>query len=75
MLLSRRGANVLFVLLMCVCMSASMSLAMTLLNSGLSSGFLWRWGRAFGISTLVAVPVALLIAPPLRKLAEHFCRS
>ncbi len=70
-MLSRRGANALFIVLMCVIMSGAVALAMALVTSGLTRGLLWQWTRGWAIGTLVAVPVAFLIVPPL----ERFCKS
>jgi len=70
-MLSRRGANALFIVLMCVVMSGAMSLAMTIVASGLSAGLLWRWSRAWAIGFLIATPIAFLVVPPLRR----FCDS
>ncbi len=73
-MLSRRGGNLLFVILMATTMSLVMSFAMTLVNSGFNSAFLDRWMRSFGIGLLVSVPTALLIVPVLRRFVDGLVR-
>ncbi len=68
---SRRRANFLFVLLMCIVMCTVMSLAMTILNRGFEPGFIRVWIRSAAIGFLVALPTALLVVPPLRRVADR----
>ncbi len=48
-----------------------MSLAMTIVNTGLDAGFVLRWLTAWGISFAVAFPAAAVIIPAARKLTSH----
>ena len=68
---ARARANFLFVVLMCIVMCSVMSFAMTILNHGLRDGFLRVWMRSGSIGFLVALPTALLVVPPLRRLADR----
>lgn len=68
---SRRRANFVFVLLMCIVMCTVMSLAMTILNRGFEPGFIRVWVRSAVIGFLVALPTALLVVPPLRRAADR----
>lgn len=68
---SRRRANFVFVLLMCIVMCTVMSLAMTILNRGFEPGFVRIWIRSAAIGFLVALPTALLVVPPLRRVADR----
>jgi len=44
---------------------------MTMVNFGLRDGFFRTWTRSGLIGFLVALPTALLIVPPLRRLADR----
>jgi hypothetical protein len=68
--LSRKGANVVFILLMVTSMSLVMSLAMTIVNTGLSGNLVARWMRGFAIAFLVALPTAFLVVPTMRRIAD-----
>lgn len=68
---SRRRANFVFILLMCIVMCTVMSLAMTILNRGFEPGFVRFWMRSAAIGFLVALPTALLVVPPLRRVADR----
>lgn len=69
-MLSRRGANVLFIILMAMGMSLVMSFAMTLLHVRLDSGFVNRWMRAFLLGWLVATPTAFVVVPLVRRVTD-----
>jgi len=70
-MLSRRGADALFIILMCIIMSGAVALAMALITSGLTHTLIWQWTRGWAIGSLVAIPVAFLVVPPLQR----FCNS
>ncbi len=69
-MLSRKGGNILFVVLMVLAMSLVISLAMTLLNTGVRGDLIGRWMRGFAIAFLVALPGAFIIVPLMRRLAD-----
>ena len=69
-MLSRRGANVLFVLLLSGTMAAIMSLAMTIVNTGVDARLVARWLRNFLIAWLIAFPSALLLVQPIRRFTD-----
>ncbi len=71
---ARSRANFLFIVLMCIVMCTVMSLAMTILNFGLRDGFFRAWVRSGAIGFLVALPTALLVVPPLRRIADRIAR-
>jgi hypothetical protein len=73
-MLSRRGANVLFVLVLSGAMAAIMSLAMTIVHSGVDASLVSRWLRSFLIAWLIAFPSALLIVPPIRRFTDSFVK-
>jgi len=65
---------VLFVALMCVAMSCTISLAMSIINFGFSPGFLVRWLRAWALSFLIAWPTAYIFVPQVRRLVDRIAR-
>lgn len=73
-MLSRRGANVLFVFLLSGSMAAIMSLAMTIVNTGVDAHLVARWLRNFLIAWLIAFPSALLVVPPIRRFVDSFVK-
>jgi hypothetical protein len=73
-MLSRRGANILFVVLMAGVMSFVMSFVMTLANTRLDSGFWDRWLRAFVLGYVVALPTAMVVVPLVRRFTDRLAR-
>lgn len=71
---NRRRATFLFVFMMCAVMSVVMSLAMTIVNRGFPPEFFRIWLRSASIGFMVALPTALLVVPPIRRLAEWIAR-
>jgi len=69
-MLSRRAANILFVVLMALVMSLVMSFAITLMNTRLDAGFTNRWMRAFLLGWLIATPTALLAFPLIGRMVD-----
>ena len=69
-MISKQYFQLVFVTIMALLMSAFMSAAMTLVNTGLAAEFFRHWLKAFSISCLVAIPVALVVAPKARLLAQ-----
>lgn len=55
--------------LMGACMAFLMSAILTLLTTGYDSGYFARWMDAFGLSIVVAVPLAVIVAPFVERLA------
>jgi hypothetical protein len=73
-MLSRRGSNVLFVLMLSGAMAAIMSLAMTIVNTGVDAHLVARWLRSFVIAWIIAFPSAMLLLPPIRRFADSFAK-
>lgn len=67
-------ATFIFIVLMCIVMCSVMSLAMTILNFGLHDGFFRVWTRSGLIGFMVALPTALIVVPPLRRVADRIAR-
>jgi len=65
-----RYAPFVFAVLMSLYMVSGMTLVITWVNTGLTAGFLLRWGKAF----LIAWPIAFLLvmagAPRIRRFVE-----
>lgn len=74
MLLTKRGSNVVFVLLMSLIMAGVMSFAMTFINAGFTSGFWAKWGRAYLVGYCVALPTAFVVVPVLRRFTDSLSR-
>ncbi len=69
-MLSRKGGNILFVVLMVLAMSLIMSLAMTVIDTGVRGDLIGRWMRGFVIAFLVSLPAAFIVVPLMRRLAD-----
>lgn len=77
MKLNPRQGHYLFVILMCICMSGTISLAMLFLNVGFDlslGGFINKWLKNWVIAFFVAVPVALVVVPTVRKIVASLSR-
>jgi len=75
--LNPRQGHYLFVILMCICMSGTISLAMLFLNVGFDlslGGFINKWLKNWVIAFFVAVPVALVVVPTVRKIVAALSR-
>lgn len=62
---------------MCICMSGTISLAMLFLNVGFDlslGGFINKWLKNWVIAFFVAVPVALVVVPTVRKIVAALSR-
>ena len=47
-----------------------MSASITLINTGLATGFANRWLGAWGLGFSITFPLVSLLAPPFRKAVE-----
>jgi len=75
--LNPRQGHYLFVILMCICMSGTISLAMLFLNVGFDlslGGFINKWLKNWVIAFFGAVPVALVVVTPVRKIVAALSR-
>lgn len=75
MLFPPRFAPLVVSLLMTTYMAGLMTLAITLVNTGLDGGFLARWGRAFLISWPIAFALITVGRPLVLRLAAKLIRS
>lgn len=75
MLLTPRQAQFAFVPSMVTVMSAVISFAMTLIHHGFRAGLLQAWLNNWGLAFLVALPVAWVAVPALRKLLARLTRT
>lgn len=69
--LPRRYAPVVFALLMSTSLSGLMSLVITVVNTGWTSGLLDRWLHAYALAWSLAFPLVTVIAPRVRRLVER----
>ncbi|MDF1779705.1 MAG: DUF2798 domain-containing protein [Alcanivoracaceae bacterium] len=65
---SARHRNLVFAFFMSCLMSLMMSAVITLVNTGMDSGYPLRWLSAFVIAWAVAFPLVSLIAPIAHRL-------
>ncbi len=73
-MLAPRLRPAVFIVLLTVALAFLLSLAMTVLHHRIDAWFITRWMRGWAICSIIAIPSALLIAPPLRALADRLCR-
>jgi hypothetical protein len=75
--LNPRQGHYLFVILMCICMSGAISLAMLFIRVGFTrslGGFVNEWMKNWVIAFCVALPVALVVVPLVRKIVAGLSR-
>lgn len=68
-------APIVFALLMSLYMVSGMTLVITWVNTGLDTGFVWRWLKAFVIALPVAFLLMLFGASRIRRLVESLVRK
>ncbi|MDX2131233.1 MAG: DUF2798 domain-containing protein [Planctomycetota bacterium] len=73
-MLSRTQANIVSVALIAFTMSGVMSLAMVIVNTGLGGALVGRWMRSWVIAFIIALPVAFIVIPAIRRLVGRFAR-
>ncbi|MBC7929900.1 MAG: DUF2798 domain-containing protein [Rubrivivax sp.] len=66
MKLSRRTAKFLFAPTVALFMSGTMSFALTIINQGIDANFISKWLNSFGISFVIAVPIAAFAVPRIQ---------
>lgn len=77
MKLNARQGHYLFVILMCISMSGTISLAMLFIRVGFDlslGGFINQWLKNWVIAFFVALPVALVVVPVVRKIVTGLSR-
>lgn len=75
MLFPPRYAPLVVSVLMTTYMAGLMTLAITLVNTGLDAGFPWRWARAFLISWPIAFALITVGRPLVLRLAAKLIRA
>jgi hypothetical protein len=63
----------IFALIMSAILAFLMIGVISFINTGLDTGFLPRWGRAFVIAWPIALTIVLLLGPHVRTIAERPC--
>jgi hypothetical protein len=74
MLFPPRYAPLVVSVLMTTYMAGLMTLAITLVNTGLDAGFLGRWAKAFLISWPIAFSLITVGRPLVLRLADRLIR-
>jgi hypothetical protein len=72
--IDKKYSTLLFVTIMVLCMTFVISLALTIIRSGFTSGFTLIWLRAWGLAIIVAWPTAMLVVPFARKVVASITR-
>lgn len=76
MKIPKRFQGVVFIAFMGTAMVLFMSFALTGINTGFfSEGFFSRWLRAFLVGFAVSMPIALLLAPAIRRLVDSMIKQ
>ncbi len=73
MMLTRKQSQVLFILLVVLTMSGSISLTAHFIDHGFSrtlGSFISGWLKSWVIGTVVGFPVAIVVFPILRKFVD-----
>ena len=71
MKINPRFSNTIFSIVMVTGMSFVISLAMTILNTGIDDGFFTRWVSAWLVSFIVAYPTVLVITPIAQRITAR----
>lgn len=67
----KRLSGLVFVASVAFTMSAVMSLAITIVNTGVGGDLAGRWLKAWPIAFMIALPTALVLIPTLRRLVDR----
>ncbi len=73
--MNKKYAPYLFAAIMSVMMGFVMSLAMTIIVTGIDDGFIHRWLKALIIGICVAFPTAIVIAPIAQKIVNRLTEN
>ena len=70
-MISKKYAQLLFVTIMGLSMSAIMSFAFTAFRSGFNDSFFVAWMESFLLGSIIAIPTAMFVAPLAQKLVQR----
>ncbi|MBL8990631.1 MAG: DUF2798 domain-containing protein [Phycisphaerae bacterium] len=73
--LTKPQGQFFFIFLMCLFMSACMSLAMTFVRLGFTRELIDQWLKNWVIAFVIAVPAALFFVPLSRRIADAVTRK
>ena len=71
---SKKYSNLLFILVMGFGMSLLMTLIITYVNTGIDSGYLYRFLKAWAVGLPIAITTALLVGPITKKLVDKITK-
>ena len=71
---SKKYSNFLFILIMGFGMSLLMTLIITFINTGMDSGYIFRFLKAWSVSLPIAIITALLVGPPIKKFVDKITK-
>ncbi|OMH33986.1 DUF2798 domain-containing protein [Motiliproteus sp. MSK22-1] len=70
-MISKKYAQLVFVTIMGLSMSAIMSFAFTAFRSGFNGSFFVAWMESFILGGIIAIPTAMVVAPLAQKLVRR----
>ncbi len=73
-MLSKRGANVVYLGLLTLVIAGVAALVLVIVQAGVDSHLPTRWGRAWAVAWIASFPTALLFAGALRRFADGLAR-
>ena len=71
MKIKKKYSWILFAFFMSLTMSLSISFVLTLINAGLIINFFSVWMRGFAVGFIVALPIALVVIPIMKKVVDR----
>ena len=71
---SKKYSNFLFILVMGFGMSLLMTLIITYVNTGIDSGYLNRFFKAWAVGLPIAISTALLVGPFAKKFVDKITK-
>ncbi len=72
--MNKKCAPLIYATIMAIAMGFFMALFFTWINTGFSDGFFWRWMKSFGLGTVVAFPISLIISPLAQKIVNRIVK-
>tara|TARA_B100001564_G_scaffold307701_1_gene277703 strand:+ start:85 stop:306 length:222 start_codon:yes stop_codon:yes gene_type:complete len=70
----KKYSNLLFILVMGFGMSLLMTLIITYVNTGIDSGYLNRFFKAWAVGLPIAITAALLVGPVAKKFVDKITK-
>ena len=75
MKIKKKYSTILFAIFMALAMSFTISLILTIINTGIVPLFVEKWMRSFAIGFIVALPTSLIFVPIIRRIVDKLVVS